>query len=130
MKRGDLEIVKYLADSGTWSFDVSITRDRIGSSTAQPRSNGTLSHPTTPDATLNEAANRKLNKYRNTYANNHSISFLPAITSTSARMHGEFIRLLVPQAHWETEAYFNFMGTPAQPDQDQFRFRRAAFYSA
>ena len=27
--------------------------------------------------------------------------------------------------------YFNFMGTPAQPQQtDQFRFRRAAFYSA
>ena len=26
--------------------------------------------------------------------------------------------------------YFAFMGTPAQPDQDQFRFRRAAFYSS
>jgi hypothetical protein len=34
------------------------------------------------------------------------------------------------QAHREPEAYFAFMGTPAQPDQDQFCFRRAAFYSS
>ena len=44
-------------------------------------------------------------------------------------MH-EFLRLLFLQAHRETEAYFAFMGTPAQPDQDQFRFRRGAFYSS
>ena len=84
----------------------------------------------TPDASLNEAANRKLNKYRNHYANNHSISFLPAITSTPARMHGECLRLLFLQAHRETEAYFAFMGEPVQPDQDQFGFRRATFYSS
>ena len=99
-------------------------------SSAHPHLNGTLSHPDTPDAPLNEAAKRKVHKYRNSYANNHSISFLPAITSTSARMHGEFLRLLFLQAHRETEDYFAFMGTPAQPDQDQFRFRRAAFYSS
>ena len=45
-------------------------------------------------------------------------------------MHGEFLRLLFLQAHRESEDYFRFMGTPAQPDQDQFRFRRAAFYSS
>ena len=45
-------------------------------------------------------------------------------------MHGEFLRLLFLQAHRETEEYVHFMGTPAQPDQDQFRFRRAAFYSS
>ena len=101
-------------------------------STAKPHPDGTLSHPDAPDAPLNEAINQKLNKYRNHYANNHSISFLPAITSTSARMHGEFLRLLFLQAHRETEAYFAFMelmGTPAQPDQDEFRFHRMAFYS-
>jgi hypothetical protein len=42
-----------------------------------------------------------------------------------ARMHG----VLFLQAHQETEDYFAFTGTPAQPDQDKFRFRRAAFYS-
>jgi hypothetical protein len=28
------------------------------------------------------------------YADNQNISFLPAIVSTSTRMHGEFLRLL------------------------------------
>ena len=45
-------------------------------------------------------------------------------------MHDEFLRLLFLQAHREAEAYFAFMGTPAQPDQDQFCFRHAAFYSS
>ena len=132
-KRGDLEIINYLSDSAgsrNLVIDLSITHDRHGSSSAHPHLNGTLSHPDSPDTPLNEAAKRKVNKYRNSYANNHSISFLPAITSTSARMHGEFLRLLFLQAHRETEDYFAFMGTPAQPDQDQFRFRRAAFYSS
>jgi hypothetical protein len=34
------------------------------------------------------------------------------------------------QAHRDTEDCFAFMGAPAQPDQNQFRFRRAAFYSS
>ena len=45
-------------------------------------------------------------------------------------MHCEFLRLLFLQAHWENEDNLAFMGTPAQPDQDKFRFRRAAFYSS
>ena len=138
MKRRDIEIINqfqgsYLSDSAgsrNLVIDVSITHDRHGSSSANPHLNGTLSHPDTPDTPLNEAAKRKVNKYRNTYINNHSISFLPAITSTSSRIHGEFLRLLFLQAHRETENYFAFMGTPAQPNQDQFRFRRAAFYSS
>ena len=56
-------------------------------------------------------------------------------------MHGEFLLLLFLQAHQETEDYFYFMVglssrvrvyfmvKPAQPDQDQFRFRTAALYS-
>jgi hypothetical protein len=45
------------------------------------------------------AAQRKTNAYRQTYADNKNISFLPAIMSTSNRMHGEFLRLLFLQAH-------------------------------
>jgi hypothetical protein len=126
-------IINYLSNSAgsrNLVIDISITHDRHGSSSAHPHLNGTSSHPDTPDAPLNEAAKRKVHKYRNSCANNHSISFLPAITSTSARMHGEFLRPFFLQAHRETEDYFAFMGTPAQPDQDQFRFRRAAFYSS
>ena len=93
--------------------------------------NGALSHTNALDTPLTLEANRKLNKYQATYANTHGISFRPAITSTSTRMHGEFLRHLFLQAHRETAAYFTFMGVPAQPTQtDMFRFRRAAFYSA
>ena len=54
---------------------------------------------------------------------------MPAITSTSARKHGEFLRLVFLQAHRETMDYFHFTGVPAQPNQDLLRFRRAAFCS-
>ena len=45
------------------------------------------------------ALKSKIDDYREKYANNQNISFLPAITSTSTRMHGEFLRLLFLQAH-------------------------------
>ena len=132
LKRGDLEIINYLQDAAgkrNLVIDVSITHDRIGSSKSNPHLNGTLSHPNAPDAPLNQAAQRKVHKYRNAYANNHTISFLPAITSTSTRMHGEFLRLIFLQAHRETEDYFRFTGVSAQHTTDMFRYRRAAFYS-
>jgi hypothetical protein len=49
------------------------------------------------------ASLRKTNAYRQTYADNQNISFLPAIMSTSNHMHGKFLRLLFLQAHRETE---------------------------
>jgi len=51
------------------------------------------------DAPLRLAAPRKINSYWQQYADNQNISFLPAIVSTSTRMHGEFLRLLFLQAH-------------------------------
>ena len=59
------------------------------------------------------------------------ITFMPAIASTSSRMHGEFLRLLFLQAHRETTAHFRVtaIGMPAQQHCDSFRFRRAAFYN-
>ena len=66
-----------------------------------------FSHPTQHpglDAPLRLAAQRKIISYRQQYADNQNISFLPAIVSTSTRMHGEFLRLLFLQAHRETEA--------------------------
>jgi hypothetical protein len=58
-----------------------------------------------------------------------NISFLPAIMSTSNRMHGEFLRLLFLQVHRETEAHFTAAGMPSQRNQSEsFRFKRAAFY--
>jgi hypothetical protein len=80
---------------------------------------------------LRLAAQRKINSYRQPYADNQNISFLPAIVSTSTRMHGEFLRLLFLQAHPETEAHFTTAGMLSQRNQsDSFRFKRAAFYQS
>ena len=75
------------------------------------------------------AAQRKTNDYKQTYADNQNISFLPAIMSTSNHMHGEFLRLLFLQADLETEAHFTAPGMPSQHNQSEsFRFKRTAFY--
>jgi hypothetical protein len=75
---------------------------RYGSS-SHVQQNGLLSHPQDLDAPLRLAAKRRINHYRQQYADNQNISFLPAIVSTSTHMHGEFLRLLSLQAHRETE---------------------------
>jgi hypothetical protein len=77
---------------------------------------------------LRIAAQRKINSYGQQYADNQNSSFLPAIVSTSKRMHGEFLRLLFLQAHRETEAHFTATGMPSQHNSDKFRFRCTAFY--
>ncbi len=51
-------------------------------------------NPQDLDAPLRLAAQRKIDSYRQQYADNQKISFLPAMTTTSSCMHGEFLRLL------------------------------------
>jgi hypothetical protein len=83
--------------------------------------------PVTPSG-LRIAAQRKIAAYQQQYADNQNISFLPAIVSTSTRMHGEFLRLLFLQAHRETEAHFTAVGMSSQHNQsDSFSFKRDAF---
>ena len=94
-------------------FDLSIAHDRFGSS-SHVQQNGCLSHPQDLDAPLRIAAQRKIVAYQLQYAYNQNISFLPAIVSTSTRMHGEFLRLLFLQAHRETEAHFTAAGMSSQ----------------
>jgi hypothetical protein len=94
-RRGDVEVRSYLRDqagSRSLVFDLSITHDRFGSS-SHVQQNGSLSHPQDLDGPMRVAAQRKTNAYKQTYADNQNISFLPAIMSTSNRMHGEFLRL-------------------------------------
>jgi hypothetical protein len=133
-RRGDVELRSYLQDAAgrrSLVFDLSMTHDRFGSS-SHVQQNGLLSHARDPqDAPLRLAAQRKINSYRQQYADNQNISFLPAIVSTSTRMHGEFLRLLFLQAHPETEAHFTTAGMLSQRNQsDSFRFKRAAFYQS
>jgi hypothetical protein len=115
-RRGDVEVRSYLRDhagSRSLVFDLSITHDRFESS-SHVQQNGSLSHPQDFDGPMRVAAQRKTNAYKQTYADNQNISFLPAIMSTSNRMHGVFLRLLFLQAHRETEAYFTAAGMPSQ----------------
>jgi hypothetical protein len=115
-RRCDVEIKSYLQDAAgprSLVFDWSITHDRIGSS-AHVQQNGLILHPQDLDAPLRLAAQRKVNSYRQQYADNQNISFLPAIMTTSSRMHGEFLRVLFLQAHRETTAHFIATGLPSQ----------------
>jgi hypothetical protein len=128
-----VELRSYLQDAAgrrSLVFDLSMTHDRFGSS-SHVQQNGLLSHPQDLDAPLRLTAQRKINSYRQEYADNQNISFLPAIVSTSTRMHGEFLRLLFLQAHRETEAHFTAAGMSSHRIQsDSFRFQRAAFYQS
>jgi hypothetical protein len=63
---------------------------------------------------MSVAVQCKTNAYKQTYADNQNISFLPAIMSTSNRMHSEFLRPLFLQAHLETEAHFTAAGMTSQ----------------
>jgi hypothetical protein len=85
---GDIELTtaENAASPVTLVLDLRIAHDRVGSST-----DPTLS----PD-----------------YNNNPPIpvSFMPPITSTSGRLHSEFIRLLFLQDHRETDRFFTTSG--------------------
>ena len=108
-------------------FDLSIAHDRFGSS-SHVQQNGLLTHPQDLDGPLRVAAQHKINAYRQQYADNQNISCLPAIVSTSCRMHGEILRRIFLQAHLENEALVNAAGMSSQNYQtDAFRFKRAAF---
>ena len=62
--------------------------------------------------------------------NSCAISFMPAVASTSGRLHSEFIRLLFLQAHRETDRFFAASGVQlAQPNSGQFHFHRPVFSS-
>jgi hypothetical protein len=110
-------------------LDVRIAHDRSGSS-SDPSLNGHLHYPNNIDKSLNEAAADKVRKYRADYNNNppSAVSFMSAISSTSGRLHSEFIRLLFLQAHRETDRFFAASGVQlAQPNRGLLHFRRAAF---
>jgi len=88
-----------------------------------------LRHPADIDKPLREAAKEKAKKYQHTYANNHNISFLPAIFNTSGRIDAEFLRLLFYHAHRESEEFFRLTGQLAQPNQDCVFSKRTAFFN-
>ncbi len=62
--------------------------------------------------TPNEAAADKIQKYRSDYNNTppSTVAFIPGMTSTSGRLHSEFIRPLFLQTHRETDHFFPTSG--------------------
>ena len=92
---GDIELVGYLTnEAGPVSLvlNLRITHERFGRS-SDLSLNGNLRYPNDIDRSLNEDATDKIRKYRADYNNNPptSVSFMPVITSTSGRLHSEFI---------------------------------------
>jgi len=132
---GDMELAGYLANEAgpvPLVLDLRIAHDRVGSS-ADPSLNGHLKYPNNLDQSLNDAANDKIRKYRADYNDRppSAVSFMPAIASTSGRLHSEFVRLLFLQAHRETDRFFAASGVQlAQTHRGMFHFRRAAFSSS
>ena len=55
---------------------------------------------------------------------------MPAIASTTGRLHAEFLRLLFWHAHRESEELFKLTGQLAQPNQDAVFSKRAAFFNS
>jgi hypothetical protein len=88
-------------------LDLRIPHERFGSR-SDPNLNGHLHYPNDIDRSLNEAGDDKIRKYRADYDNNPptSIYLMPDISSTSGRIHSEFVCLLFLQAHRETDRLF------------------------
>jgi hypothetical protein len=131
---GDIELSAYLSNAAgpvPLVLDIGIAHERFGSS-SDPSINGHLHYPNNLDRQLNEAASDKIRAYRADYSNRpyNAISFMPAIASTSRRLHCEFVCLLFLQAHRETARFFAVSGGQlAQPCSRFFHFRRTAFSS-
>ncbi len=129
-----MEVAGYLANATgpvPLVLDLRIAHDRFGSS-SDPNLNGKLHYPHDIDRSLHEAAADKIRKYRDDCNNNPpiAVSFMPAISITSDRLHSEFIRLLFLQAHRETDRFFAASGVQSAQSNlgaSFFHFRRAAF---
>ena len=126
---GDIELAGYLANAAgpvPLVLDLRIAHERFGSS-SNPSLNGNLHYP---NRSINEAAADKIRKYRADYNQNppSAVAFMPAIASTSGRLHSEFIRLLFLQAHRETDRFFAASGVQlAQHNSGLFHFHRATY---
>jgi hypothetical protein len=130
---GGIELAGYLANAADpvpSVMDLRIPHDRMGSST-DPSLNGHLKYPNNLDQSLNDEAADKIRKYRTDYNNRppSAVSFIPAMASTSGRLHSEFVRLLFLQTHRETDRFFAASGVQLAPTHPggQFTFLRAAF---
>jgi hypothetical protein len=118
-----------------WSW-TSASPTIVSEVAADPNLNGKLHYPNPNDIdrSLTEAAADKIRKYRADYNNNppNAVSFMPAIASTSGRLHSEFIRLLFLQAHRETDRFFAASGVQLSQSTSGgfFHFRFSSMFKS
>jgi len=126
-QKGDLQIQNInLAGKTHLVIDVACVHDFQGACLRDVRRNGQLRFDD-PDMLLNNAADAKVRKYREAYAApDRLLAFLPAIMSTSGRIHGEFLRLLHILSHRQAVNFFELFGE--EPTDNAFTFRRAAYF--
>ncbi len=106
----DIELGGYLSnvvDPVSLVLDLRVDHNRVVSST-DPTLNGHLRYPNNLDQSLNDTTTDKIRRYRSDYSNNppRGVVFMSVITSTSGRLHSEFIRILFLQTHRETKPLF------------------------
>jgi hypothetical protein len=87
---------------------------------------GQLRNPDNPDHILESAAADKIRNYRDAYADNRQVAFLPACMTTSGRIHGEFLRLLFFLSNKQADDYFAALGYEAH--KEEFCHRRGVFF--
>jgi hypothetical protein len=125
-RRADLEIRNIrLADKVDLLVDITIRHDFIGAGRSG-LTQGQLRNPDNPDRILEGDAANKIRNYRDAYAVNRQVAFLPACMSTSGRIHGEFLRLLFFLSNKQADDYFAALGYEAH--KEEFCHRRGVFF--
>ena len=103
-------------------LDLSFRHYRGGAAPRNWHRNGELLHPGQPDKGLDQKAATKIAKYREVYRDHRrQLDFLPAIASTSGRIHCELLCLLFLHARRETTRFFEISDDGhAQPHTSRF----------
>ena len=90
--------------------------------------NGTLRHADI-NQVLSHRAQEKINKYRAGYAAlDVRRAFLPAVVSTSGRIHGDLLRLLYLLADNKTKRHFRDRHEAIDDDSEAYCWRRSGFF--
>ena len=108
-------------------IDVSRVHDFHGNAANQSL-NGTLRHADI-NQVLSHRAQEKINKYRAGYAAlDVRRAFLPAVVSTSGRIHGDLLRLLYLLADNKTKRHFRDRHEAIDDDSEAYCWRRSGFF--
>jgi hypothetical protein len=125
LKKADL-LIKVFQLQGVRDVIVDVTcrHEFRGSCANQERNEWEPSHLDVNGA-LDAAAKEKLDHYQHDY-NERNFFFLPAVTTTSGRISGDFLRLLYILSHRQAANYFTRMGI-IDPSPQAFKQRRGSY---